>query len=101
MLIPRHLLCVIGVDQPTAHESVQDAFAGMGLHLGDGRVVQPADRMKGHARWGIAGLIGGLRDAVRLVTIATRHGLKHPIDRAAMKFTCVFRLEPKRSFSED
>ncbi len=71
---------------------------GIGLHLGDGRLVRPAGRMKGHARWGIGGLAGGLRDAVGLVTIATRRGLKHPIDHADMKMH--MRVQNSRKMAE-
>ena len=54
--------------------------------------------MKGHARWGIGGLAGALRDAVGLVTIAPRHGLKHPIDHADMKMHMRVQTGAKTKF---
>jgi len=49
-LIATHLQRIIGLDQATAHESTQDAPAGIGLHLCDRRGIEPGGGVKEHAR---------------------------------------------------
>ena len=74
VLVGQHLLGIKALDRAAPDEGAQDACAGSGLHLGHGRPVKAAGRVKVHTRRYCE---GGF--------VIARYRLKHPINHADME----------------